>query len=153
DAGHIAVAGAGGGEDEEVSGGGTPGQQELAGGVGDRLLSHPRSEEDHDVSAPAAKAQGVAWGELDWLHPPGQGAEHTVGELGEYRRHFEDTHPQLEAGRRLGRVRSARSHRCSFLSRPATFANLAGAQNADNVATSPQIEPYFAACLEQQTPA
>ncbi len=145
DAGHVAVAGAGGGEDEEVARGRPAGQQQLACGIRDRLLGDPRGEEYHNVAAPAAKPEGVVRGELDRLHPSGQRSEHTVGELGENRRHFKDAHAELEDGRRLGRMRSARSHRLSSIPQPATFANLAGVQNADNVATSPKIAPSFSA--------
>ncbi len=110
DAGHIAITGAGGGEDQQVARRRPAGEQELAGRVCDRLLCHPRRQEHDDVAAGAAEPQCVARGEVHRLHPPGQGAKRAVRELRENRRHFEDAHTKLQDGRLVRLELAARSH-------------------------------------------
>src|SRR4029077_9612959 len=105
-----------------------------------------------DVAAGAPQAQRVARGEVHRLHAPGQRPKRAVGQLRENRRHFEDAHTKLEDGRLVRLELAARSHLWSFLPRPGSVANLAGVQNADNVPTSPQIDPCIPPQLEQQTP-
>jgi len=90
---------------------------------------------------------------MDRLHAAGKRAKDAVGQLGEDRRHFEDTYAGLEDRRKLRPGPAARSRLCSFLSRPGALANLAGVQNADNVPTSPEIDSRLPTQLEQQTSA
>ncbi len=90
---------------------------------------------------------------MDRLHATGKRAKDAVGELGEDRRHFEDTYAWLDERRKIRPEPAARSHLSSFLPRPGALANLAGVQNVDNVPTSPEIDPRLPVQLEQQTSA
>ena len=73
-----------------------PGQEHLAGAVGDRLLDLSGREEEDHVTALGFEAQRVAGGQPDGSHAPRERPERPVAELGEHGRHLQDPRPQLQ---------------------------------------------------------
>ena len=78
DAGGVAASRAGRGEDDEVAGSRSPGQQNLARSVSHRLLHLARREKHHDVSTLAAEPESVPCRQANHPHPAGDGSQNAV---------------------------------------------------------------------------
>ena len=81
DAGDIAVAAAGSGEDQEVARLRPARQHDLAGAVQDGALARTGREEDHQVAALGAQSQGLAGRQAHRPHAPRKGAQGPIAQL------------------------------------------------------------------------